>query len=114
MALRIAGLGTAVPQHAISQRDAAELSRAFCLESEEKLRLLPVLYRRTGVKKRHSVLLEAPDGEPLLRQSFYPEAQHAADGGPTTRQRRPWRRWTKRKPRSINKLGPTISACRSR
>jgi len=87
MALKIAGLGTAVPPHAISQRDAAELSRALCLESEEKLRLLPILYRRTGVKKRHSVLLEAQDGEPLSRQSFYPEAQHAADGGPTTRQR---------------------------
>jgi len=87
MALKIAGLGCAVPPLSISQRDAAELSRAFCLESEEKLRLLPALYRRTGVEKRHSVLLEAPVGEPLSRQSFYPKARHAADEGPTTRQR---------------------------
>ncbi|HEX9698614.1 MAG TPA: type III polyketide synthase [Acidobacteriota bacterium] len=87
MALRLTGIGTAVPRHSISQDDAAMVSREFCRQQEDKLRLIPALYRRSGVRNRHSVLLEAADGEPFARQSFYPKAADATDGGPTTMQR---------------------------
>jgi predicted naringenin-chalcone synthase len=84
MALRIAGIGTAVPKYSISQADAAEVSKWFCYAADERLRLIPVLYRRSGVSRRHSVLLEAPDGDPFERQSFYSKVTDENDGGPTT------------------------------
>ncbi|MFQ5743801.1 MAG: type III polyketide synthase [Acidobacteriota bacterium] len=87
MTLRIAGFGTAVPPYSISQEDAAELSKSLCCESEERARLLPVLYRRTGVRKRHSVLLRGANGSLASRQSFYPQARQDADCSPTTEQR---------------------------
>ena len=87
MALRIAGLGTAVPEHSITQTDAAEASKFFCRASDKKLRLIPALYRRSGVSKRHSVLLEAPEGDPFDRQSFYSKASNEEDRGPTTLER---------------------------
>ena len=87
MSLRIAGIGTAVPEFSITQADAAEVSKSFCCESARKLRLIPALYRRAGIDKRHSVLLESANGDPFARQSFYPKAHDSTDGGPTTLQR---------------------------
>lgn len=82
--MRIAGIGTIVPEHSISQPDAAEASKKFCCVDDKKLRLIPALYRRSRVDKRHSVLLEAAVGDPFGRQSFYWEAADDSDGGPTT------------------------------
>ncbi len=87
MALKIAGIGTAVPKYSISQADAAEASKCFCVADDQKLRLIPALYRRSGVSRRHSVLLEASDGDPFGRQSFYSRATNEKDGGPTTLER---------------------------
>ncbi|MCA9069978.1 MAG: hypothetical protein KDA84_13695, partial [Planctomycetaceae bacterium] len=61
MSFQILGLGTAVPRHAIEQTVAMEVAKQFSTHTDEQRRLLPVLYRRTGVKKRHSVLLESSD-----------------------------------------------------
>jgi predicted naringenin-chalcone synthase len=48
--------------------------------------MLRILYRRSGVKYRHSVLLKPePEGKPT--QEFYPPATDEDDRGPTTRQR---------------------------
>lgn len=87
MSLTIAGIGTAVPRHSIGQSEAAELSRSFCVVEPRRERLLAALYRRTGVERRHSVLLESADGESGTRQSFYPPARDADDQGPTTHAR---------------------------
>jgi len=87
LALKIEGIGTAVPKFSISQGDAAEVNKSFCRVGDRKLRLIPALYRRSGVSKRHSVLLEAPDGDPFDRQSFYSRATDEHDSGPTTRER---------------------------
>jgi predicted naringenin-chalcone synthase len=84
VSLEIAGLGTAVPPNSIRQQDAAELSTSFCHEAKERSRGIKALYRRTGVRKRHSVLLDTADGPTEERQSFYPPASHAGDSGPTT------------------------------
>ncbi len=87
MALKIAGIGTAVPEFSISQSDAAEVNKSFCRVSDKKLRLIPALYRRARVNKRHSVLLGAPAGDPLHRQSLYSRATDERDRGPTTLER---------------------------
>ncbi|MFM7166479.1 MAG: hypothetical protein ACKO3T_14660, partial [Planctomycetaceae bacterium] len=58
--LEILGLGTALPAHKISQQAAAVFA-ASCVKSDtEEQRNLPALiqalYRRAGVRQRHSVL----------------------------------------------------------
>ena len=60
MSFQILGLATALPRHSIEQTAAMELAKEFSTRTEEQRRLLTVLYRRTGVKHRHSVLLETP------------------------------------------------------
>jgi len=84
MTLRLAGIGTALPEHAIRQQDAAEAAKAFCVVGADQQRLMSVLYRRTGVRSRHSVLLNASTDGVLDRQEFYAPARDADDRGPTT------------------------------
>lgn len=56
-------------------------------ESVEKRRLIPVLYRRAGVGKRHSVVLESSSGQAPAQQSFYPPTTSTSDKGPTIAER---------------------------
>ena len=99
MTVQIVGLATAVPAHRIAQTEAAELIAPLNAQTESEHRVLRELYRRSGVRSRHSVLLEASEGELAQRQSFYQSAEPAADSiaepsaaarvdrGPTTSQR---------------------------
>ncbi len=87
MTCEIVGIGTAVPAHRITQADAAELTKGFCCQTAEHERLLPVLYRRSGVGSRHSVLLDCSQGSLAERQSFYWNAADNDDRGPATSQR---------------------------
>jgi len=80
-------LVTALPPHHIDQTDAAELAQMFVDPSHEKRRLIPVLYRRSGVSRRSSVLLETSSGDSLDRQSFYEPVKSAEDRGPTLSER---------------------------
>jgi len=84
MTFCLAGIGTALPEHAITQQDAAETAKAFCVVGAEQQRLMSVLYRRTGVRSRHSVLLTASTNGDSARQAFYAPARDAADRGPST------------------------------
>ncbi|MEX0711890.1 MAG: type III polyketide synthase [Pirellulales bacterium] len=56
MSFRILGLGTALPPHSMTQTEAAELARQVCSATEEQATLLKVLYRRSGVGMRYTVL----------------------------------------------------------
>jgi predicted naringenin-chalcone synthase len=80
----LAGLGTALPTYSIDQADAAAIVEPISCEAPEHRRLLPILYRRSGVARRHSVVLERPDGTLTQRQSFFPPRLDASDQGPTT------------------------------
>ncbi len=81
MTMSIAGIGTAVPPHRIAQADAAEIATQFSCETPAQERLFKGMYRRAGVDTRHSVVLEATQGDLGARQSFYTHAN------PTTRDR---------------------------
>jgi len=84
--VRLLGLGTATPAHSIEQTETAILASARCCATAEQQRLLPVLYRRTRVERRGSVLFHnggAPD-DVDTHQAFYPNAVSAEDCGPTT------------------------------
>ena len=70
MALKIAGLGCAVPPHSISQRDAAELSRAFCLESEAQALRDAGLGKGSNYK---NTLVVADDGLPIENELRFPD-----------------------------------------
>jgi predicted naringenin-chalcone synthase len=81
MPILIAGIGTAVPPHRIRQEDAAEIAQQYSCEDEAQRRLFKSIYRRTGVITRHSVVLDASEGDLATRQSFYTERH------PTTQDR---------------------------
>lgn len=84
MTLELRGIGTALPEHRLTQNDAVELHASFCGFDDGKARTLRALYRRSGVTTRHSVLLNGSEGELAERQSFYPPAETEGDPGPTT------------------------------
>jgi len=85
MSLAIESIGTAVPRHSIRQEDAAMFAMACCEEGAKRTKLVPALYRRSGVKKRHCVVLnESSGGEPFQQQAFYQPMDSTVDRGPTT------------------------------
>lgn len=81
------GFGLAVPEHSIAQTDAADLVRPFNADSEDQARVLRELYRRAGVKRRHSVVLESSDDGVAIRQSTYSPRTEQRPLGPTTAER---------------------------
>jgi predicted naringenin-chalcone synthase len=75
------GIGTATPACSISQEDSlAAARRLSCLNGQE--RLLPVLYRRTNISRRGSILLRE-GGE----QNLFQPAIGEGDSGPSTSSR---------------------------
>ena len=82
----ILGVGTSVPKFRVNCRTsakfAAKTSRADLMQS----RKVNVLYRRTGIETRGSVLLEEAPGEEVVND-FYPPAASMHDRGPSTKSR---------------------------
>jgi predicted naringenin-chalcone synthase len=86
MSISVAGIGTAVPEFEIDQTDAAEQASQLCYENAEQRRQVKMLYRRTGVQTRRSVVLQsATNGRPA-QQTFYANSSQMAHG-PTTAER---------------------------
>ena len=81
------GFGLALPEHSIAQADAAELVQSFNADTEDQTRVLRELYRRTGVRRRHSVVLETSDESAAVRQSTYTPRSDERPLGPTTSDR---------------------------
>ena len=79
----LAGLSTAIPQGVIAQTAAVSVAQTFCKPTAEQLRSLNILYRRTCIERRGSVLLDSTDPEEPS-QSFFPPAADFNDRGPTT------------------------------
>ncbi len=86
MSLEILGIGTAVPVHTIVQQDAAEFAKALCCRTEQEIKQLEMLYKRTRIRTRGSVLLERENGSGL-QQTFFPSAPGSSGQGPTTEER---------------------------
>ena len=88
-ACTLSGLGTALPAGSVSQADAAALAARLgpAADDADGRRRLALLYRKTGVRRRHSVLLpvKGEDGDAAPdRLSFYPPAGPDRAGEPTT------------------------------
>lgn len=86
MSFHIAGLGTAVPEQFVDQPQAAEAAALLCCPTAAQQRLVKMLYARSGVRTRRSVLLDSSSNSHSVQQSFY---GHYQDGsrGPTTAER---------------------------
>jgi predicted naringenin-chalcone synthase len=87
MKFSIRGLGTATPPHSVAQADAVQAAQTFCCSSDQQRQWLKLVYLRSGIERRHSVLLENGDPGIAGRQSFYPSQRDPDDRGPTTAQR---------------------------
>ena len=84
-ACTLLGIGTALPPHSASQADAAALVGRLGPPPGDAgnagRRRIAALYRKTGVRRRHSVLLtDSDDGADPSRLPFYPPG----GTGPTT------------------------------
>jgi predicted naringenin-chalcone synthase len=77
---------TAVPEHSILQSDSAILAQSIGITRRWR-DALPALYKKSGVERRGSVLLQQESGAPELRQSFYAKASDSHPSGPSTAQR---------------------------
>ncbi len=87
MSMRILGVGTATPRFDAAQVEAAEFHAALSGLDAARSRVLSALYRRSGVVRRASVLLDRADGRLPERQTFYGAVREEGDQGPTTGQR---------------------------
>ena len=83
----LAGIGTAVPRHEISQTLAGEASAAYCCDKPDQARLIEGLYRFSGVETRRLVILNRSDGTLAERQEFYTARTPESPAGPTTGER---------------------------
>ncbi len=83
MTTQIAGWGFALPSGRVTQTEAADHAVAMWGEKAGLGTTIPALYRRTGVKSRHSVIVESHGAE-SCPQSFYQPAIDSDDRGPTT------------------------------
>ena len=81
------GFGLALPEHSIAQADAAEFVLPFNADTEEQARVLRGLYRRAGVRRRHSVVLESNGDAGVVQQSTYSPRSAESSFGPTTSER---------------------------
>ncbi|MEM6366022.1 MAG: type III polyketide synthase, partial [Planctomycetota bacterium] len=81
----IMSVATAFPNHDADLDYATSAATAISCENETQARKLGKLYRRTGVQRRGSVLLDR-DADGQLSQSFYPPLTQEA-GNPTMQTR---------------------------
>lgn len=87
MSFRLTGLGTAVPSNLITQEDSARLARELAGSFYSHGPAIQTLYRKAGIRKRHSaVITSSTNGSPAT-QCFFPVAAHSQDRGPTTESR---------------------------
>ena len=62
MSFSIRGWGTAVPEFAIAQDQAAEWTSRLAGHDEADARRLAALFRRTGIRERRAAILDNPEG----------------------------------------------------
>ncbi|MEM9826792.1 MAG: type III polyketide synthase [Planctomycetota bacterium] len=84
---QILGLGAATPRWSATDQQALEFAKRRSCTDASQHRTVDVLYRRTGIQNRGSVLLRMGEGSDLPQQDFYPEITGENDGGPSTRAR---------------------------
>src|SRR5690606_3984958 len=80
----------AVPEHRITQDDAAEQIASFCQLSAAQQQRLHQVHRQTGIATRHSVVLQSSTNGEAARQVFYERGGVRDTRGPSTAARMRW------------------------
>lgn len=86
LGLAILGLGTAVPEYSMSQTEAAAMAREITCQDAEQEEIVDLLYDRSGVDRRHTVLPHRTAMRWVSRGEGDAPTLIATDG-PTTRER---------------------------
>lgn len=86
-ALALRGIGTAVPLSTMTQEEAAALAEELYATDVEDPRLLRALYRRSGVRTRHTVVPHRTALQWSPPADLEPSAVAVKITGPTTRER---------------------------
>ncbi|WP_436715836.1 type III polyketide synthase [Roseiconus lacunae] len=80
MGFKIEGLGTATPKYGVAQEDAAAIAETLTGDTESRSRVISGLYRRSGVRFRHSVAVESGrPGRDNVKQNGESESLSRAD-----------------------------------
>lgn len=82
MSVCILGIGTALPEHAVTKDNALKHARAVTCRNSREERVIGELYRRTAIENRFSVLAGTFSTE--RETPFFPESDA---GGPSTESR---------------------------
>lgn len=84
--VEIHGLSFANPEFRLGQREAAEAASELIMDGRGG-NGVKGLYLRSGVDRRHSVILDAHSDEGAVQQTFYPKQSSPSDLGPSTEKR---------------------------
>jgi predicted naringenin-chalcone synthase len=87
MSFRFLGLGTAVPEHSMSQQEATALAHEVISCTEQQARLLTVLYRKSGVKNRYTSLPHRIALTWVSQRAGDDALEESVTRGPTTAER---------------------------
>ena len=85
--IALLGIGTAVPTFSVETRVSAQFAAHSLCVGNTFDKKVKALYRRSGIERRGSVLLEEEPGPDVCEHEFYPPAQTEHDRGPTTKVR---------------------------
>jgi predicted naringenin-chalcone synthase len=85
MTISITGIGTALPPFSLSCEQMASFTTPLCCQTPAQAETLKMLFVHSGVRRKHSVLLEGESVGSDVQQSFYPTA--GGGRGPSTGQR---------------------------
>jgi predicted naringenin-chalcone synthase len=81
MTTAVLGLGTAVPRHYVQREESLAFALSCFAQNEDDGRRIKLLYRKAGVDRRHSVVLDSRDGDGVS-QTFYEPPNGANRSGP--------------------------------
>lgn len=85
--MKLLGLGTALPEFGVSQAESVEAAEQFCHPDASARRILPTLYRKSGVSRRFSTIFESAEGPAFGRQQLFQPYRGEGDRGPSTARR---------------------------
>lgn len=84
---KLQSIGTAKPPFGIDLAESLTAATLYTQADRPQSRMLQVLYRRSGIARRSSVVILWPDGPIQDRQIFFPLPTAEAPRGPTTGER---------------------------
>ncbi|MFT5207320.1 MAG: putative naringenin-chalcone synthase [Candidatus Omnitrophota bacterium] len=83
----LTGLGQAKPAHSMAQLETAELASSLNCQTDKHRRILPILYKKTRVQRRASVLSPVKTKESIGFHDFYTAPDEKNALGPGTAER---------------------------